>query len=344
MVCYTDVELIYNTSPLEAVRLNPRMTSLKAQDNDFHVLALDGGGTRGIYPAQILACIEQKDGVPIKERFNLIAGTSTGSIIAGAAAAGVPMTDMVKLFKKQSRRIFHKRRLNLNSLLHVQSKYLTQPLQEVIGRCVGGLTLGQISTPLMIMGSDVSSGTVRVFKSRYLEDLDEPYVNDARVELSDAILASCAAPTYFDPVRVGDVLLADGGLWANNPSVIALTEAVSKFQRSIEQVWILSIGTGHPVTVYSRKNRWGLLTGWERRKLVSYVLRLQSDASANIAKLLLGDRYLRLDPEIGDWELDDIDHLDNLRAMATREFACRSKEIMKNLKTSDRRDTSAVNS
>ena len=316
------------------------MTSLKAQDNDFHVLALDGGGTRGIYPAQILACIEQKDGVPIKERFDLIAGTSTGSIIAGAAAAGVPMTDVVKLFKKQSRRIFHKRWLNS---LHVQSKYLTQPLQEVVGRCVGRLTLGQISTPLMIMGSDVSSGTVRVFKSRYLEDLGEPYVNDARVELSDAILASCAAPTYFDPVSVGDVLLADGGLWANNPSVTALTEAVSKFQRSIEQVWILSIGTGHSVTVYTRKNRWGLLTGWERRKLVSYVLRLQSDASANIAKLLLGDRYLRLDPEIGYWELDDIEHLDNLRAMATRDFACRSKEIVKNLKTSDRPNTGAVN-
>lgn len=317
------------------------MAPPQTQDNDFHVLALDGGGTRGIYPAQILACIEQQGGVPIKDQFDLLAGTSTGAIIAGAAAAEVPMTEVVKLFEKESRRIFRKRWLNS---LHVQSKYSTQPLQEVVGRCVGGLTLGQISTPLMIMGSDVSSGTVRVFKSRYLENLDEPYVNDARVELSDAILASCAAPTYFDPVSVRDVLLADGGLWANNPSVTALTEAVSKFQRAIEQVWILSIGTGHSVTVYSRKNRWGLLTGWERRKLVSYVLRLQSDASTNMAKLLLDDRYLRLDPEIGHWELDDIDHLDNLRAMATRDFACRSKEIMKNLKTSDRRDTGAVNS
>ena len=315
------------------------MTPLKAQDNDFRVLALDGGGTRGIYPAQILACIEQKGCVPIKEQFDLLAGTSTGAIIAGAAAAEVPMTSVVKLFEQESRRIFHKRWL---SSLHVRSKYLTKPLQEVVRCCVGSLPLGKLSTPLMLMGSDISSGTVRVFKSRYLKDLGEPYESDASVDLSDAILASCAAPAYFDPVLVDDVLLADGGLWANNPSAIALTEAVSKFGRPIEQVRILSIGTGHSVTLYTPKKRWGLLTGWGHRKLVSYVLRLQSDSSANMTKLLLGDKYLRVAPEIGSWELDDIEHLDNLKVMATKDFACRSKEIMKNLKIPARRDISVV--
>ncbi len=242
------------------------------------------------------------------------------------------MTEVVKLFEKESRRIFRKR---WSRSSHVQSRYLTQPLQEVVRSCVGGVTLGEITTPLMITGSDISSGRVRVFKSRYLESLGEPYVNDANVYLSDAILASCAAPTYFDPVSVGDALLADGGLWANNPSIIALTEAVSKFRRSIEQVGVLSIGTGHSVTLFTQTRLWGLLTGWQHRKLVAYVFGLQSDASANMAKLLLGNRYLRIDPEIGCWELDNSEHLDNLRAMATRDFACRSQEIMKNLKTPD---------
>ena len=93
------------------------------------------------------------------------------------------------------------------------------------------MTLGEISTPLMITSSDISTGGVHVFKSRYLKDLGEPYVRDGNVALSEAILASCVAPTYFDPMPVGDFLLADGGLWANNPSIIALTEAVSKFGR-----------------------------------------------------------------------------------------------------------------
>ena len=63
-----------------------------AQDSPFAILALDGGGTRGVYSAQVLARIEQETGEPTREHFDLIAGTSTGSIIAGAAAVGIPMS------------------------------------------------------------------------------------------------------------------------------------------------------------------------------------------------------------------------------------------------------------
>ena len=302
---------------------------LMAQDSVFHILALDGGGTRGIYSAQVLASIEQVNGVPIREQFDLIAGTSTGSIVAGAIAAGIPMTKIVELFRTESQRIF---RRTWFSWLHLRSKYPRQPLGQIIGAYLPDMTLGEISTPLMITSSDISTGGVHVFKSRYLKDLGEPYVRDANVSLRDAILASCSAPTYFDPVPVGDFLLADGGLWANNPSIIALTEAVSKFRRSVDQVHILSIGTGHSVNLYTEHRLWGLLTGWGRQKLVSYVLRLQSDASANMAKLLLAGRYLRIDPEIEPWGLDNIKHLDSLKALATRDFTQRSEAIMASLK------------
>ena len=305
------------------------MQDSMVQDNAFNILALDGGGTRGVYSAQVLSCIEQETGAPVREHFDLIAGTSTGSIIAGAAAVGIPMSGVVKLFEKESPRIFRRRWLGS---FHMRSKYSSRSLEQVIRSCVSDLTLGEISTPLMITGSDISTGGVHVFKSRYLKDLGEPYIRDGDVVLSDAILASCAAPAYFDPVPVGDFLLADGGLWANNPSIIALTEAVSKFRWSVEQVRILSIGTGHSVNLYSQNRLWGLMTGWGREKLVSYFLRLQSDASANMAKLLLADRYLRLDPEIEAWKLDDIKHLRNLKALATRDFALHSEEVMNNLK------------
>ena len=305
------------------------MQDSMAQDSAFNILALDGGGTRGVYSAQVLACIEQETGAPVREHFDLIAGTSTGSIIAGAAAVGIPMAGVVKLFEKESPRIFQRRWLGS---FHMRSKYSRRSLEQVIRSCVSNLTLGEISTPLMITGSDISTGGVHVFKSRYLKDLGEPYVRDGDVVLSDAILASCAAPAYFDPVPVGDFLLADGGLWANNPSIIALTEAVSKFRRLVEQVRILSIGTGHSVNLYSQKRLWGLMTGWGREKLVSYFLRLQSDASANMAKLLLADRYLRLDPEIEAWKLDDTKHLSNLKALANRDFALHNGAIMKNIR------------
>ena len=299
------------------------------EDRTFHILSIDGGGARGIYPAQILASIEQMNGSSIREHFDLIAGTSTGSIIAGAAAAGLPMATVADLFRQQAPRIFRKSRLGA---FFFRSKYPTRHLQQVVQSCVADLTLGEIITPLMIMGSDISTGGVHVFKSRYLEDLGEPYVRDANVPLSDAILASCAAPIYFDPVLVGDILLADGGLWANNPSIMALTEALSKFKRPVEQVRILSIGTGHSVNLYSQSRSWGFLTGWRREKLISYVFRLQSAASENMARLLLKEAYLRLDPEIEPWGLDDIEHIDSLASLAGRDFARHSGAIMSNLR------------
>ena len=95
--------------------------------------------------------------------------------------------------------------------------------------CLPDLTLGQISAPLIITSSNIATGGVHVFKSRYLAELGEPYVRDRDIPLIEAILASSAAPTYFDPVQVDESLLADGGLWANNPSILAVTEAISKF-------------------------------------------------------------------------------------------------------------------
>ena len=304
------------------------MQQYAAPGGTFNVLSLDGGGTRGIYSAQLLACIEEATDAPIAELFNLIAGTSTGAIVAGAAATGIPMSKTVRLFETESLRIFQKRWF---SWLHIRSKYPRHPLEQAIKTHLPQKNLGEIKTPLMITSSDISTGGVHIFKSRYLQNLGESYVRDADVALSDAILASCVAPTYFDPIHVNQLLLADGGLWANNPSIIALTEAVSKFGCPVEQIHLLSIGTGHAVNLYTPRKRWGLVTGWGRRKLVDYVLRLQSEASANMAELLLQGRYLRLDPKIEHWALDDLKHISTLKALATKTFARQNRAIAKNL-------------
>ena len=301
----------------------------------FSILAVDGGGTRGIYAAQILARVEEALGQRVKDCFDLLAGTSTGSIIAGAAASGIPMGKVVGLFERESPRIFGKPRFpSLISML-LRSRYSRRSLEEVLQEYLPHIVLRDIPTPLMITSADISTGGVHVFKSRYLGDLGEPYERDGDVLLRDAILASCAAPTYFDPKAVGPYLLTDGGLWANNPSIIALTEAISKFKRGVEDVRIFSIGTGHTTTMYTERSSWGLLTGWGGHKLVSYTLGLQSQASTNMAKLILGDRYLRLDPEIDSWELDDTRHLTNLTALAEKDFTYQSQAILNQI----RRDT-----
>ena len=295
----------------------------------FNILALDGGGIRGIYTAHVLARMEDTLKVPIQECFDLIAGTSTGSILAGAASMNIPMETLVDLFENRADLIFRKRRFSFFPF--IRSRYSTEPLDRLIGEYVPEVTMGEVPTPLIITSSDISTGGVHVFKSRYLRDLGEPYLRDGEVRLRDAILASCAAPTYFDPKSVGEYLLADGGLWANNPTMIAVTEAVSKFRIPMDKIRVLSVGTGRTANYYSRSRGWGILTGWGRQKLVSYVLGLQSQASTNMAKLMLGDRHLRLDPEIQSWKLDDTRHLNNLKALADRDFTHNNKAILANL-------------
>ena len=301
-------------------------------DDSFSILALDGGGARGIYAAQMLARIEGAFGAKIKDCFNLIAGTSTGSILAGAAAAAIPMANIVELFEYESPGIFRKSWFAPGVSMLWRSRYSRHGLDNVLQRYVPGLTLGEVSTPLMITSADLATGGVHVFKSGYLAELGGPYDRDGEVLLRDAILASCAAPTFFDPKEVGSHLLADGGLWANNPSIIALTEALSKFNRTIGEVRVLSIGTGHTPNMYRRRRLWGLLTGWGRDKLVSYTLDLQSQASTNMARLILGQRYFRLDPAIETWKLDDTRHLANLKVLADRTFTHKSRAILAHIK------------
>ena len=295
----------------------------------FHILALDGGGIRGVYTAHLLARLEDALQAPVRERFDLIAGTSSGAILAGAAAMSVPMERLAVLFEAEASRIFNRRWLSCFSL--VRSRYSTEPLVQVLSKYLPEVTLGEVPSPLMITSSDISTGQVHVFKSRYLEELGHPYRRDGDVRLSDAVLASCAAPAYFDPRQVREYLLADGGLWANNPSVLAITEALSRFGRPIEQVHVLSIGTGRSPSFYRKSWAWGLLTGWGREQLVSYVLGLQSQASANMAELLLGERHLRLDPEIQSWRLDDTKRVQNLKALADSDFSYCSEAILANL-------------
>jgi patatin-like phospholipase/acyl hydrolase len=115
-------------------------------------------------------------------------------------------------------------------------------------------------------------------------------------------------------------LLADGCLWANNPSTIAATEALSVFKKEAREIRMLSIGTGHSTNMYRQRRGWGFITGWGGAKLTSYVMTLQSQASANMAKLLLKENYLRINPEINFWELDTLTQLGNLKSLAERDF------------------------
>ena len=290
----------------------------------FHILALDGGGTRGIYTAQLLAKIEQALGTRIRTCFDLIAGTSTGAIIAGAAVSDIPMTEIVELFETETPYIFRRRWYRISLFL---SKYPDQKLAEIIAKHIPETSLRKIQTPLMITSSEIAKSEVHIFRSNYRGRDSEIAPTGKDVSLQDAILASCAAPTFFAPKSVDNLLLADGGLWANNPSTVAFTEALSVFGKEAQEVRMLSVGTGHSINMYRNRRGWGFITGWGGAKLTSYVMTLQSQASARTAKLLLKGNYLRINPEIDFWELDTLTQLDTLKSLAARDFEKYAAEI-----------------
>ena len=159
-------------------------------------------------------------------------------------------------------------------------------------------TLGEVPVPLIVPSVDIGNGCVHIFKSKYADG----FVRDPDAKVSDAVLASCSAPTYFDPHLVaGKYQLVDGGLWANNPSLVAVIDAKYRLSISLDDIRVLSIGTGKSKTFYDRKTNWwkdrfirswqgwGFVTRWERSKLLDLILNLQADTAHNMLCLLLGE-------------------------------------------------------
>ncbi len=144
------------------------VSRLMNPNGSFSILALDGGGVRGIYAAQLLATAEQSLGTKIADCFDLIAGgSSTGSIMAGAAVAEIALTDIVNLFENETASIFRKRSFITDISALWRSRYSTQALDAVLQQYVPHLTLDEISIPLMITSANLATGGVHVFRSAY---------------------------------------------------------------------------------------------------------------------------------------------------------------------------------
>lgn len=300
----------------------------------FKILSIDGGGIRGVYPAHILKCFEEKLGINLLESFDMIAGTSTGSIIAAGVACDIRATEIVNMYKEHGEDIFKKKK---SRIPFKKLRNITQPLLESVYDC-GSLykvlkgvfndsTLGQIAKPLILPATDVGNGGVHVFKSAY----DPTFNRDRLVKVRDAVLASCSAPTYFDPHKVDEYLLSDGGLWANNPALVAVIDAQKRLGINYDDIQVVSIGTGHSKVAYGLKHKgdWGLATGWRHKEFISFMLSLQSQSALNYLKLhLKPEQILRIDFESDtDLPLDDVSEIDNLISLADKNFTFGSKEI-----------------
>jgi patatin-like phospholipase/acyl hydrolase len=297
----------------------------------YRILSIDGGGIRGVFPAHILYCISDRLGIRINENFDMIAGTSTGSIVAAAIACEIEPLGVLELYREYGSNIFSRKNSFFfkKAVSAIHSLYDKNYLQMVLQNTFGELKLGNINKPLLIPATDIGYGGVHVFKSSYSKD----FTRDDQVLVCDAVLASCAAPTYFDPAKVNEYLLADGGLWANNPSLAAVIDAQKRLNINLSDIRILSLGTGHAKTSYgvNTKRKWGLLRGWKGPEFISFLMSLQAQSTHNYLQLMLdNEQLLRLNFESDlPLPLDDYTAVDDLISRADRVFTHQGPEIRK---------------
>ncbi len=293
----------------------------------FRILSVDGGGVRGIFPAYVLKQLSATlDGQSLRDVFDLVIGTSTGGIIAAAVAQNIPLQRVVELYEQEAPTIFGRQQAFSGRGI-LRSRYPAEPLRSLISGIFGAATMKDVPGRLVLPCTDVSNGNVFLIKSAYLAS----FVRDLDIRLADAVAATTAAPMYFDPIKVKEYLLADGGMWANNPSILAYTEAVGKLSIAAESVRVLSLGTGTGEEYYdvgADPLAWGFGTGWRTLQLVNMFLNLQSRAAENSTFLLLGERYLRITfKEAGSLPLDDVASIPRLKAKAAETFTYESAKI-----------------
>ena len=260
----------------------------------FYILSIDGGGFRGAYSAYLLKRMEDAWDIDWLAQFNLFAGTSTGAIIAAGLAHGRSASSLYNLYAEHGQSIFRKRwftRLDIGDFSSlIASRYSRKKLRSCLHDVFGDTQLKDIPVPLIIPSVDIGGGRVHVFKSAY----DPEFHRDPKVPVADAVMASCSAPTYFDPYVVGHYPLTDGGLWANNPAFVAAIDAKRRLGVDLCDLRILSIGTGKSETCYGNtagwfRNTffgWGIATRWGRQKFINLILNLQAESSHNMLNLL----------------------------------------------------------
>jgi patatin-like phospholipase/acyl hydrolase len=279
----------------------------------YRILALDGGGMRGIFTAAVIASLERDSGEPLVGRVDLIAGTSTGGIIGLGLASGKSGEEMLRFYEEEGPRIFARpRRLRWPW----RPKYDRSKLDEVLHREFGETRLNGLDTAVAITAHELIAGTTRVWK-----DDHHPTLREGGDQLVWKVAAAtAAAPTYFAPVQLGTAdSHIDGGIWANNPAMVGIVEAVRYGNRELGDVRVLSVGTTTKpfrAASHERASRMGLIA-WVREARNMILSDSTSMASDHQARLLLGEgAYLRLDhARSTEAALDDVSACRPLREL-----------------------------
>lgn len=301
----------------------------------FKILSLDGGGIRGIYTAELLRLCEDRfgRGARIERYFDMIAGTSTGGVIALGLGLGLSAADIFDFYERDGRAIFPPLPVRLPARLRTLWNWATGPklrheaLEEALKRRFEGHLLGDAGTRLVIPAFMMPKTEIAVFKTDHHAD----FRNDHLTPMWKVARATSAAPTYLKGLEhePSGRIFIDGGVWANNPIMVALVDALTAYDITAEQIEVLSIGTGNAPFELSRPAVFRGLIAW--REAIKAAMFLTTDNATSQAKLLVGPEHcLRIEPD-GEAALIELDDYDaafaRLPALAISHFEANAEFI-----------------
>ncbi len=248
----------------------------------YKILSIDGGGIKGLYSLYILKRLEEKYKVKIYDKFDMICGTSTGGIIALGIAINEEIDKIIEFYENNGSDIFPKDILWYRFIksLGITSKYNNKRLKKHLVDFFGDKKIKDCINKVCIQTTNLETYKPFIIKTKHNKDWDR----DDEFNLVDVALATSAAPTYFPvaSIKDGKKYLADGGLFANNPSMIGYIEAKKYFLKDYSGIEILSIGNiSDEINLCYKKRRKGFLN-W-RKELISVMM---SSQSANIAYIM----------------------------------------------------------
>ena len=265
----------------------------------YRILSIDGGGVRGLLVTVLLQQLDQR--LPgWRDRADLLAGTSTGGIIALGLAKGLSPTDLRTLYYDKSPRIFGDSLLDdIRDLGRVVgAEFSNRELRKELEAVFAATRLQDLGKRVLISSFDLDNEdpdpNQRTWKPKFFHNFPGTDT-DGSLKVADVALYTSAAPTYFPSVD-GYV---DGGVAANNPSMAALAQSLDRRARipqrpSIDEISLLSMGTGRSLSrITGKRHDWGYAQ-WAKP-----LLRLMFDAVSGIpdyqCRQILGDRYHRMD-------------------------------------------------
>lgn len=288
------------------------------------VLSIDGGGIRGMIPAMVIAEIERRTTKPASELFDLIAGTSTGGILAMGLvtpdADGRPKyaaSDGVALYEELGPRIFHRSKRDLvhslGGVLH--ERYHADSLVGLLHERFGELRLTDALTDVLLASYEISRSETWLFRSRQAKE-DPAY----DFKMWEAVRATTAAPTFFEPFQVQDPtgrehIFVDGAVYANSPGLLAFGEVERHYFG--KDILVASLGAGGMTRTfeYDEVKEWGA-AHWAR-PMFEIVLDGAAETCQRVMGELLGpERYFRFQQELtqASFSLDNVKP-DNIRAL-----------------------------